>query len=175
MARLTVEESKDFSVLPKETIVLVECLEVRGPVDVPGKDGKDGWQKFDFKFAIRDIPAQLAAEEGYRELIGTNIYGSTSTHLNQRPDNKLRRWSEALLNIGELGVGFELDTDMLEGRSCRAIVENYDRRLGGKGHKVLDLLASAGPIATAAPINIPQPALAAAAAAGLEWTDEPPF
>lgn len=144
MAKLTLEEVKDYEVLPDETLILVEVekIEVR---HVPGKNGGDGWDKLEFKCIIRDLPTALLTEEGYQNLIGSPIWGSVAMKFTMHPDNKLRQWAEALMNMGELDAGFELDTDLLEGRQAKAVTGHYERKDGTKRHQI-DGLLPPGPL-----------------------------
>lgn len=138
MAVLTVVE-QEFGVLPDDTIigVTVDTVTVK---DVERRDGSGSFQKLDFKFKIDSVPSALESEFGF--MVGNPIWGNTGANLTSHPDNKLRQWAEALLNIGELPTGFELDTDNLEGLSARAIIGSYDKKAGGKQHQVAHLLSS---------------------------------
>lgn len=173
MAVVKLEEASesDGSIFETDTIIDVEVKEI-ATRDVPGRDGKPSWSKFEFKFLIKGVPTYVEAE--YGALVGTPIWGSVSTRFSTHPDNKLRQWAEALLNMGELPAGFELDTDMLLGRRARAITTQYKKRDGGVGHQVGGLLVSA--TATATPT---EPwSSAAATSAPLQtnpWGDEAPF
>jgi hypothetical protein len=147
MAVLTVTE-QDFAVLPDDTIigVTVDTVTVK---DVERKDGSGSFQKLDFKFKVDSVPSALDSEFGF--LIGNPIWGNTGANLTSHPDNKLRQWAEALLNIGPLETGFELDTDNLEGLSARAIISSYDKKAGGRQHTVGALLSFDASFAPAAP------------------------
>lgn len=156
MARLTVEEVKDHGVLPEDTIIRVECERVTVR-HVTGKNGSEGWDKLEFKFIIKELPSFLMSQglftqDEYDDLLGGPIWGSVGMKLTEHPDNKLRQWSEALLNMGDLNVGFELDTDMLEGRQARATIGHYNRKDGTKAHQVAGLLPLA-PIGSAQAAN----------------------
>lgn len=156
MARITVEEVKDFGVLPEDTIIRVECERVTVR-HVNGKNGGDGWDKLEFKFIVKELPTFLVSQglfsqQEFDDLLGGPIWGSVGMKLTEHPDNKLRQWAEALLNMGDLNVGFELDTDMLEGRQARASVGHYLRKDGTKAHQVVALLPLA-PIGSAQAAN----------------------
>ena len=164
MAKFTVEETGggDFLTLPADTIipVIVDSIEER---NVPGKDGGSGWDKLNFRFKILDLPDAL--QEQYGVLVGSTIFGSVSARLTTHPDNKLRQWSEALLDLGELDSGFELDTDMLVGRKARAVVGLWTRKSDNTvNHQIVGLL----PVA-------PTPVGGSAASAASFFDDEPPF
>lgn len=141
MAKFTVEDTgdNDFLTLPEDAIVqvLVDSVEER---HVPGRDGKEGWDKLNFRFKILELPTSL--EEQYSPLIGSTIFGSVSARLTNHPDNKLRQWAEALLDVGELEAGFELDTDMLVGRKARGVVGQWVRKSDQQvNHQIKGLLA----------------------------------
>lgn len=127
MARLVVEEQKEYPTLPDDAIVhlRVENCEVR---TVQGNRGP--WDKIEFKFVvlgIQSVPAGHGHPSNYEGLVGENMYGSTSMKLTTSPENKLRLWAEALLNR-PLEEGFELDTDYFIGREARGLVSTYEKR-----------------------------------------------
>lgn len=148
------EEAQTFGVLPVDTILQVEVEEVTEKF-VEGKNGKEGWNKIEFKFLILDVPTSLQDEFG--SLIATRIWGSVSARFTDHPDNKLRQWAEALLGVSVNEPGFELDTDILVGRKARAVVSQYTKRDGTAAHQVAALLPAAGQ--TAAPtVTVAEPA-----------------
>lgn len=126
MAKLVVEEQKDYPTLPPDAIIRVRCqsTEIR---TVKGQRGD--WDKIEFTFEILEVQSVPGTDHpsNYGGLIGEKIYGSTSTKLTDSQENKLRLWSEALLNR-PLELGFELDTDYFLGRECRALVSNYEKK-----------------------------------------------
>lgn len=157
--KLTMEETPEFLCLPEDALIQVSVADISDR-EVAGRDGKDGWTSLSFKFTVIGLPSHLEAEYGV--LIGQPIFGSTSARLTTNPDNKLRKWVEALLDIGELDAGFELDTEMLIGRKARAQIGNYVKNgQTQKQHKVVGLL----PLAVA---QESQPAFAG-------FSEEPPF
>ena len=104
-------------------------------------------------FHVPESKLTLAVGNGdnpddYSDLIAGPIWGSVPFRLTESPENKLRQWAEAILGI-ELGVGFELDTDLLLGRECRGITSQYNKRNTDsqgnpfKGHQVDSLLPKA--------------------------------
>lgn len=174
MAKITVEEAKDLTIIPADTVIKV-TVDGTKIIDVKGDRGD--WQKIEFKFNIAEAPGE------YAELKNTPIWGSVAFRLTESPDNKLKQWTEALLGI-ELSAGFELDTDMYMGRQARAVIGNYDKKNGGKGHQVSALLplratpgmstpAAAPVTATVSAGAAPASAVAAASSGG--WSDDPPF
>jgi hypothetical protein len=144
MPVLKLEEAKEYGVLPVDTMILIE-VESLSERNVPGKNGNEGWTKLEFKCIIRDIPAALKADPDYAEMIGSPIWGSVNMRFTMHPDNKLRAWTEALLNMGELDAGFELDTDLLIGRQAKAVVTQYDSKFGNKKHQI-DSMLPPGPL-----------------------------
>lgn len=163
MAKFTLEETAggDFLTLPDDAIVqvIVDSTEVR---EATNKQGET-WKKLNFRFKILDLPTSL--EEEYGVLIGSTIFGSVSAKFTMHPDNKLRQWVEALLDM-ELDAGFELDTDMLVGRKARGVVGQWVRKTDNQvNHQIKGLLPLA-PVAVGSS--------GSSAGANL-WGDEPPF
>jgi len=127
MPKIQVEEQVDFPTLPDDSIVHVK-LESSETREVQGNRGP--WTKIEFKFKILQVLAVQAPGDhpnNYANLVGQYIYGSCPFRLTDGEENKLRLWSEALLNR-PLGIGFELDTDYLTGNECRAVTSTYDKR-----------------------------------------------
>lgn len=202
MAKIILEEQPDYPTLPDDSIVFLKVDEVVDK-EIQGRSGT--WTKLEFKFKILGI--QVVGDgsplECYDSLIGEHIYGSVPFRLTDSPENKLRIWAEALLDM-DLGVGFELDTDYFKGRDVRGITSTYEKRAinpsTGKpfrAHQVATLLKKGGiapptqgvggwataPAATQPQLAAAQyddpwaPATAAAAAPATStaWSDEPPF
>lgn len=162
--KLTLEETGDgeFLTLPEDTIVIVELAEEPEERDVPGRDGKEGWTKLSFRFRLVSLPTALDSEYGV--LVGTTIFGSVGKRFTSHPDNKLRKWAEALLNIGELESGFELDLEMLVGRKARGVIGTYTKKDSTTlNHKIVGLL----PLVTDEH-EVAQPVFAG-------FPDDPPF
>jgi hypothetical protein len=147
------EEAQEFALLPVDAIVSVQCTEINEK-HVPGKDGKEGWNKLEFTFVIDAVPSSLG--EKAQELVGSKIWGSCAARFTTHPDNKLRQWTTALLGGMELNEGFELDTDVLINRKARAVITQYKKQNGSMAHQVGGLLpvVSASP---AAPVSTPAP------------------
>jgi hypothetical protein len=148
MPKITVQEQKDLTVLPQDTILhlKVDELTIR---EVDGRNGK--WEKLEFKFKILGIQivGDGSSPELYEDVIASPIWGSVPYRLTESPENKLRQWAEAILGI-QMGVGFELDTDLLINRECRGITTQYDKRTTNpvtgqpnKGHQIDSLLPRA--------------------------------
>lgn len=173
------EEAQTFGVLPVDAILQVEVEEITEKF-VEGKNGKDGWNKIEFKFLILDVPSALQDEFG--SLIGTRIWGSVSARFTDHPDNKLRQWAEALLGVSVNEPGFELDTDILVNRKARAVVSQYTKRDGTAAHQVAALLpAGSTAVSTPTITTSPDPVTPEQEPVGVSafsfdgGDDEPPF
>jgi hypothetical protein len=146
MPKIIAEEHKDFQLLPPDSILYLRVadLEVR---DVERRNG-GSWQKLEFTFDVTGIQriGDGSNPANYGEVVGSKIWGSCPFKLTDSPDNRLKRWIEAILGL-EITAGFELDTDYLLKRECRGISSTYDKRnkdprtgLPYKGHQIEDLL-----------------------------------
>lgn len=185
MPRITMEEQKEFGVFPVDSILLlkIDSIETR---EITGRDGGT-WEKLNFTFRVIDV--QVAGDgtpkEELDDMIGERIYGNVPFRFTSSPENRLRQWVEAIMGM-ELGVGFELDTDLLVGRTVRGITGQYEKKTKNpatgknyRGHQIESLLpAKAGTAAPAqaqqgfapAPVQAaPQPAFSTTG-----W-DDPPF
>lgn len=183
MAKITLEEQPEFAVLPPDSILelLIEEAEVK---TVEGRNGP--WQKVECKFKILGVQAtgDGSPVENYDSLVTQSIYGSVPFRLTDSPENKLRQWSEAIFQV-EMGVGFELDTDMFVRRQVRGVTSQYDAKtkdpktgLPFKRHQVDALLPKSGGMATAGVATSPQATPAAPALdpwGATQPTEEPPF
>lgn len=149
MPKITMEEQPEFAVLPDDSIVhlKIEDLKVK---DVEGQHGP--WQKLEFTFKILGIQAvgDGSNPEDYESLITSKIWGSVPFKLTDNPENKLRQWAEAILDM-PLSVGFELDTDFFFNREVRGVTNTYDKKakdprtgLPFKGHQINSLLPKSG-------------------------------
>lgn len=149
MVKLIAEEHKEFNLLPPDSILFLRVAgtEVR---EVQRTNG-GSWQKLEFTFEIMGIQ-QLgdgSDPSSYPEVVGSKIWGSAPFKLTDSPENRLKRWIEAILGL-EVTPGFELDTDYLRNRECRGTTSVYDKRnvnpqTGRKyqGHQIEDLLPKA--------------------------------
>lgn len=187
MARITMEEQQEFAVLPVDSILELKVEHAT----VKTVDGRNGtWQKVEFEFKVLGVQAlgDGGPVEQFDDLITRSIYGSVPFKLTDSPENKLRQWAEAILGM-ELGIGFELDTDMFEGRQCRGITSQYKTKAGYDRHQVESLLPKGGSAAASAPVASSAgsdpwatPAPAGAGSTQDPWgstswgaDDEPPF
>lgn len=126
MARITMEEQVEFPLLPVDSILELKVEEIETK-EVQGNRGV--WTKCEITFKILgvQITGDGSPVANYNNLLGEKIWGSVPFRLTDSPENRLRMWTEAILGI-DLGVGFELDTDMYRGRRCRGITSQYEKR-----------------------------------------------
>lgn len=148
MPKITVQEHKDLTLLPPDSIVHLKIDELTTR-EMDGRNGK--WEKLEFKFKILGVQAvgDGSSPEDYADVIGSPIWGSVRYVLTESPENRLRQWAEAILGI-EMGVGFELDTDLLLNRECRGLTIQYAKRTTNPatgqpfmGHQIDSLLPKA--------------------------------
>lgn len=194
MPKLIAEEHKDFQLLPPDSILFLRVadIEVR---DVERRNGGT-WQKLEFTFDINGIQqlGDRSDPSRYTEVVGSKIWGSAPFKLTDSPENRLKRWVEAILGL-EITAGFELDTDYLLNRECRGTTSVYDKRnknpqtgLPYQGHQVEDLLTKVSgnsplsgwgnqsqPAAQAAQQMPPAQQQSAQAPMFSGWDDPPPF
>lgn len=149
MPKLTMEahDPNQYKTLPVDTIVQLEVVNID---EREVKSAKGDWMKLEFKFNILEIPDALSQEFG--EVIGTPIWGSVGARFSEHPDNKLKKWAEALFGV-DLNVGYELDTDDLLGKKCRGAISQYKKRDGGMSHQVAELFPISG-YSTSAPTTV---------------------
>lgn len=175
MAKITLEEQPEFLVFPDDSILELKIEECniqtfngpRGPFD-----------KLQFKFKILGIQAlgDGSPVATYESMLTDTIFGSVPFKLTDNPENRLRQWAEAIFRQ-ELSVGFELDTDLFEGRTVRGLTGSYEPKTQGDGprrrrHNVESLL----PIGQVQQLSVASnPAPAAANPWAGTQPEEPPF
>lgn len=145
MAKITLEEQPEFLTFPVDSILDMK-IEEANVVTVNGQRGD--WQKVEFKFKILGIQAlgDGSPVNTFDSMVTQTIWGSVPFRLTDSPENKLRQWAEAIFGM-ELGLGFELDTDMFVGRRVRGLTGQYEKRSGDnvyKRHQIEALLPAAG-------------------------------
>ena len=170
MAKIAMEEAKDWTVLPEGTIITVKVLDEKTEV----LDGKYGeWTKLNITFETIDAPEPY---KNAQDVIGSKIWGGIPFRFEDDAENPLKNWAEAILGFDLSGnLGFELDTADFVGRKCRAVIRTFTKRNGKEGHGI-DALLPLGSGATAAPqepAQQPQPAAATAQAAPQSDPDIP--
>jgi len=119
--KYTLEHSDqpEFVSLPAESILHLKVDNIAEVV----RQSRDGgtFNRLRWTFTILGIQAigDGSPVGKYEVLVGTKIYGSVSDQFSTHERNQLRRWTEAVLDMGPLREGFQLDTDLLIGRKCR--------------------------------------------------------
>lgn len=193
MAKITVEHQDEILTFPPDTILELK-IEECNTREVQGQ--RDSWTKLEFKFKILGIQAigDGGPVDAYEGWVTRDIYGSVPFRLTDNPENRLRIWAEAIFQQ-ELGVGFELDTDMFQGRRVRGLTSQYNAKgrdsQGNpfKRHQIETLLpfgggAQAAPAVSAPAVPVSAPAGPGSAPAADPWgapaswgnsSDEPPF
>ena len=144
MAKLQVEEQKEWSVFPPDSILHLKVDEIEER-EIDGARGP--WTKLNFKFKILGVIHVPDAQDGeYDDTIGEIIFGGVGARLTSAPENKLRLWAEAIMKV-DLGVGDSLDTDLFLGREVRGITSQYNKKTNNpatgqpfKGHQIESLL-----------------------------------
>lgn len=176
MATITMEEYEEFPTFPVDSILFLkidDCAvrEINGP--------RGTFKKLEFTFKILGVQAagDGSSPGDYDVQLGRSIYGSVPFRFNDSPENKLKQWVEAVLGI-ELGIGFELDTELLKGRSVRGVTSQYEKKnidpRTGKGflaHQIDSLLPQGGNVINPTPPPVQQPA---GVASGSSWGGPPP-
>ena len=145
MAKITLEEQPEFLTFPVDSILDMK-IEEANVVTVNGQRGE--WQKVEFKFKILGVQAlgDGSPVNTFDSMVTQTIWGSVPFRLTDSAENKLRQWAEAIFGM-ELGLGFELDTDMFVGRRVRGLTGQYEKRTGDqvyKRHQIEALLPAAG-------------------------------
>lgn len=142
MAKITLEEAQEseFLTLPQDALVKVRVLD-HEIIDLDGRYGP--WQKLNFKFEVLEV----LYPEGYEACVGQWVWGGVPFRFTDHPDNALKQWVEAIYGL-ELQPGFELDTDQLNGRECKAVIETYMKNNGYEGNRVGSLVPLGGAVST---------------------------
>lgn len=167
MVKLTVEERTNEKgtpqaeiLLPVDAIVRLKVEDAR-PKEIEGKYGP--YHRLNFRFTVLDVETP----DGYSQAIGQTMWGSPVMKLTDEPDNELRLWLEAILQM-QLGLGYELETDELKDRQVRGVVRHWQGKSGAR-HEIGALLPLGGRSAMTEPSD----------GGGPEWPpssgDEVPF
>lgn len=130
MARTTLEHQENRLTFPPDSLLLLQIEEA----EVRERTGRTGnkWEVVNVKFGIRQVLAiggaqgdPQAACQPYQNWVGQSIYGSVRFYLSDKDDNPLRNWIEAILEVDQLPLGFEFDTNMIVGRTCKGVTSTY--------------------------------------------------
>lgn len=183
MAKITLDEQETILTFPTDSILELKIEEATVRT-VQGRNGD--WQKVEFKFKVLGIQALGDGSrdfDPYDNWITKDIYGSIPFRLTNSPENKLRIWAEAIFRQ-ELGLGFELDTDLFVGRKVRGLTSRYESKARGADgaplyrHQIETLLPASDQAQPAAPVVSGAPT--AGPSTGDPWgnnwkSEEPPF
>lgn len=125
--KLTVQKHVDLETIPADSILICKVDGAPKIEDVQSDRGT--WQKVNFRFKILgfQVLGDGSHPSTWEEMVGKNLFGSVSAYLSDSPDNKLRQWVSAILGM-EIGLGFELDLDFLEGRQVRVVTSTYTKK-----------------------------------------------
>ena len=137
--KLTVKKHVDLETIPTDSILICK---VDGPPKIEDVTGERGtWQKVNFRFKILgfQVLGDGSHPSTWEEMVGKNIFGSVSAYLSDGADNKLRQWVQAILAM-DIGLGFELDLDYLEGRQVRVVTSQYTKKDKTVRHQAGSLL-----------------------------------
>lgn len=107
MPKYTLSENS-YQQIPEGSVLGAEVLEVKEKKMPFTDDNGNDIFKVEFKFLITDD-----------EFSGRNIWGNTPTTFSENPDCKLRSWTQEILQLDAVPVGFSLDTEHLVGMPCR--------------------------------------------------------
>lgn len=184
MPKYTMQHGEEYVTFPAESILHLKVDSIKEQVRTK-KDGST-YTRLQWVFIVQGIQVigDGSDQANYSGMIDNKIFGSTTTFFSSSDRNQLKQWTEAILDIGPLQEGFELDTDLLVGRKCRGITKVWtgiqvDPGTGKvkSGHEIDHLLPAArggqaSPIATVSTLPT-QAATPQAPAAGV-W-DSVPF
>lgn len=125
MPVLTLEESHYAGLIPDGSIFEAQCVAVKQiTARFIDKETGKAVEQMEFKFLV---------QEGDWE--GTPVWGKTSLSFVDHPDCRLRNWSQEILAT-ELPVGYQLDTDDLEGNFCRVVMGVREYEKNGEAKQV---------------------------------------
>lgn len=121
MATFTLEETsgvdadgnkKEFPLIPEDSILEANVLEIKGPVEMPYKDKETNEAIFKMEWTFKIASGEYADQR---------TWGQTGIKFAHHPDCKLYAWTQEVLGV-DLPAGFNLDTDNLLGLPCRIVV-----------------------------------------------------
>lgn len=160
MAKIVMEEAVEILTFPKDTLLDLKVEEAKVVHVDSQRDNDPGWDSLELKLKVLDIVALgdgSTNKEPYSNWIGQFVYAKCSWKFTTSPQNKLRRYAEAIFRQSPLAEGFELDSDLFVGRRVRGITVQYEKSTrdpSGKpyiGHKVDELLEYKGDAMPSAP------------------------
>jgi hypothetical protein len=117
------EPPEKREVIPDGTNVLARVVSIREKQSNFDEEDFDGNKILDENGNPRkkmQVSFKFVIDEG--EYKGAEVFGNTNTTFTKHPSCKLRIWVQEILNRDSLKPGFKLDTEMLEGLTCRVNV-----------------------------------------------------
>lgn len=114
--------------------VVLDITEQESLWDIDENDPSKGKKKqLSWKFKIIDPGGEF--DNRY-------VWGTTSMFFSTSPQNKLRQWIQAVLNIPVLPEGYAVDTEELHNKQCLIIVGAKEKRAGGISNRVTEVQPS---------------------------------
>lgn len=141
MVALKLEKGVDREIIPdstafEATVLSVEQKDSRWLVN-PDNESEGYKQELNFKVQLID-PNNDAYDKRW-------LWGSCTAWLSDSPQNKLRQWAIAILDLDLLPEGYILETDDFVGKQCRVIVEQWTSKDGEKtGNAIKDFRPTKG-------------------------------
>lgn len=130
MPVFVLEDSNYAGPIEDDTVVPAEVLKVALQIKPFKDDDGNEIKKVVFQFRVDDPDSPHD---------GTMLWGETYPSFTTHPRNRLRQWSEILLDT-QLPPGYTLDTDSLIGTRCRLIVGLRKNLKGEEKNWVKDLI-----------------------------------
>lgn len=125
-------EKKSFQVIPDDTIVNVEVVNVElrdFPEEFRAQYNVKDKQEVSFRFRVTD-----------GDFKGLNLWGSARPEFNDSDQCRLRLWTQEILGVDKLPEGYVFDTDDFDGATCRVLVSERRKKNGQFTNRVKDVL-----------------------------------
>lgn len=119
---LTLEDAggEERTIIPDGTNVRAKVLEIKEQQSIFDEEDSDGNKILNEDGTPKkkmQVSFKFQVDEGEHK--GSVVYGNTNTTFSMHPNCKLRVWVQEILGRDSLRSGFKLDTEMLEGLTCR--------------------------------------------------------
>ena len=127
-------QKKEFKVIPENAIlnVTVEKCELRDlPEDFRKAYNVEDTQEVSFSFRVQD-----------GEFEKRMLWGSAKPYWSDSDGCRLRIWTQEIMGVDKLDDGYEFDTENVEGKSCRILVKQRQKKDGTKSNKVAEVMRS---------------------------------
>lgn len=122
--------------------VILSCdeQESRWPVN---DDEPDGPKKMQLSFKFEVIDPEEKFDKRW-------VWGNCSAYLSTEPRNKLRQWTQGIMDMDVLPEGYILDTDEFVGRQARIVIGAKER---ANGNGISNFVVEVRPTRTAEPMT----------------------